>query len=75
MVEPLDTKQQRRHHRLDPCIFSFVPGVGGRVNRLVGRLKNPPVLPVRPFSLSLFLFLSDGGNEKADKLTTIEMNS
>lgn len=63
MVESLDMKR-KQHHLLDLCIFSFVPGVGGRVNRLVGRLKNPPVLPVRPLS---FYYDSD--------LDTIEMNS
>lgn len=57
----LDTNQQQhrldRLDRLDLCIFSFVPGVGGRVNRLVGRLKNPLVSPVRPSFLPSFLFL------------------
>lgn len=62
-----------RQHRLDSRIFLFVPGVGGRVNRLVGHLKNPLVLPVRPSSLSLFRFFL-GKNEKR-QLTTIGMNS
>lgn len=64
----LDTNPQQhrldRLDRLDLCIFSFVPGVGGRVNRLVGRLKNPLVSPVRPSFLSSFF-----------SFTTIEMNS
>lgn len=68
---PLHTKQQ---HHLDLCIFSCVPGVGGRVNRLVGNLKNPLVLPVRPFfSLSLSLsFFSDGKNGKRNGQTNQE---
>lgn len=66
---PLHAKQQ---HHLDLCIFSCVPGVGGRVNRLVGNLKNPLVLPVRPFlslSLSLSFFLMAKTEKETDKLT------
>lgn len=67
-VLPLHAKQQ---HHLDLCIFSCVPGVGGRVNRLVGNLKNPLVLPVRPF-FSLFVFFSDGKNGKRNGQTNQE---